>query len=150
MLPLLYNQYQRMSEIFRRFWVLGAVVPRCSVKKVFLEISQISQKNISARISFLITFSPEAFNFIKNETPVEVFSCECWEMSKNTFFTGHYRWLLLELFCSNRNNSSKVVSWVTAVTVSKCSNKNSNTLFFRIPQNNCFREVIFLQEPLTS
>ena len=33
---------------------LKAVVQRCSVKKVFLEISQNSQENICARVSFLI------------------------------------------------------------------------------------------------
>ena len=31
-----------------------AVVQRCSVTKVFLEISQISQENTCARVSFLI------------------------------------------------------------------------------------------------
>ena len=33
-----------------------AVVQRCSVKKVFLEISQNSQENTCARVSFLIKF----------------------------------------------------------------------------------------------
>ena len=33
---------------------LEAVTQRCSVKKVFLEISRNSQENISARASFLI------------------------------------------------------------------------------------------------
>ena len=33
-----------------------AVAQRCSVKKLFLEISQNSQENICARASFLITF----------------------------------------------------------------------------------------------
>ena len=32
----------------------GAVARRCSVKKVFLEISQNSQENTFARVSFLI------------------------------------------------------------------------------------------------
>ena len=32
----------------------GAVTQRCSVKKVFLEISQNSQENTCARVSFLI------------------------------------------------------------------------------------------------
>ena len=31
-----------------------AVIQRCSVKKVFLEISQISQENTCARVSFLM------------------------------------------------------------------------------------------------
>ena len=45
-----------------------AVVQRCFVKKVFLEIS------------------PNACNFIKKETLAQVFSCEFCEISKNTFF----------------------------------------------------------------
>ena len=47
----------------------AAVAQRCSVKKVFLEISQNSQENTSARVSFLI----------------KLFSCEFCEISKNTF-----------------------------------------------------------------
>ena len=35
--------------------LIGAVAQTCSIKKVFLEILQRSQKNTSARISFLIT-----------------------------------------------------------------------------------------------
>ena len=55
----------------------------CSVKKV--EISQYSQENIYARVSFLIKFQV-ACNFIKKETLAQVFSCEFYEISKNTFF----------------------------------------------------------------
>ena len=33
---------------------IGAVAQRCSVKKVFLQISQNSQENTCARVSFLI------------------------------------------------------------------------------------------------
>ena len=47
-------------------------------KKVFLKISQISQENTCARVSF----------FIK-ETLAQMFSCEFCEISKNTFFTEH-------------------------------------------------------------
>ena len=32
---------------------------------------------------------PEACNFIKKETLAQVFSCEFWEISENTFFTEH-------------------------------------------------------------
>ena len=32
---------------------------------------------------------PQACNFIKKETLVQVFSCEFCEISKNTFFTEH-------------------------------------------------------------
>ena len=55
-----------------------AVVQRCSVKKVFLEISKNSQKNAYARISSLV-------KFIEKETLALVFSCEFHEISKNTF-----------------------------------------------------------------
>ena len=52
-------------------------------KKVFSEISQNSQENTCARVSFLINF------FIRKETLAQVFSCEFCEISKNTFFTEH-------------------------------------------------------------
>ena len=58
-------------EIFR-------CLDKKGLKKVFLEISQNSQENICLRLSFLI-------NIIKKETLIQVFSCEFWEISKNTF-----------------------------------------------------------------
>ena len=65
--------------------VLEAVVRGCSVKKVFLEISQNSQENTCARVSFLIKLQVSACNFIKKETLAQVFSCEFCEISKNIF-----------------------------------------------------------------
>ena len=41
---------------------------------MFLEISQNSQENICARISFLIKLQAEACNFIKKETLAQLFS----------------------------------------------------------------------------
>ena len=64
-----------------------AVVQRCSVKKVFLNISQNSQENTFAR--------PSTRNFIKKETLVQVFSCELFEILRTPFFIEHLRWLLL-------------------------------------------------------
>ena len=52
---------------------IEAVVQRCSAKKVFLEVSQNIQEITCARVSFL------------KETLAQVFSCECCEISKNTF-----------------------------------------------------------------
>ena len=63
-----------------------AVARRCSVKKVFLEISQNSKENTCARVSFLIKLRTSACNFIKKETLAKVFSCEFCEISKSTFF----------------------------------------------------------------
>ena len=55
---------------------------------MFLEISQNSQENTCARVSFLTKLQacrPEACNFIKKETLTQVFSCEICEISTNTF-----------------------------------------------------------------
>ena len=53
-----------------------AVVRRCSVKEVFLKISQNSQENTCARVSFLIKLQALG-------TLAQVFSCEFCEISKN-------------------------------------------------------------------
>ena len=62
------------------------VVRRCSIKKVFLEISQNSQENSCARNYFLIKLQAKAWNFIKKESLTQMFSCEISEIFKNTFF----------------------------------------------------------------
>ena len=54
-----------------------AVVQRCSVKKVFLNISQNSQENTFAWLS--------TRNFIKKETLVQVFYCELFEILRTPF-----------------------------------------------------------------
>ena len=64
---------------------LEAVAQRCSVKKVFLEISQNSEENTCARVPFLIKSQAETCNFIQKETLAQVFSSEFCEISKNTF-----------------------------------------------------------------
>ena len=56
---------------------------------MFLEISQNSQENNHAGVSFLIKLQALACSFIKKETLSQVFSCEFCEIYKNTFFTGH-------------------------------------------------------------
>ena len=55
---------------------------------MFLEISQNSQENTSARVSFLIKLQcrPKACNFIEKETLAQVFSCEFCKICKNNFF----------------------------------------------------------------
>ena len=72
---------QLFSEIFQEIWsscevklvhaYSGAAAQECSIKKVFLEISQNSQENTCARASFLL--SCRACNFIKKETGKSAF-----------------------------------------------------------------------------
>ena len=56
---------------------------------MFLKISQNSQEDTCARVSFLIKLQAEACNFLKKETLAQVFSCEFCEIFKNTLFTEH-------------------------------------------------------------
>ena len=58
---------------------------------MFLKISQNSQENNRARVSFLIKLQASPYNFIKKETLVQLFSCEFYELFKNTFITEHLR-----------------------------------------------------------
>ena len=51
---------------------------------VFLKIPQNLQENICARASFFIKMQASACNFIKEQTPAQVFSCEFGEIFKNT------------------------------------------------------------------
>ena len=86
------NIFKR-AKVFR-FAYIEAVVRRCSVKKVFLEISQNSQENTCARVSFLIKLM--TCNFIKKETRAQVVSCEfCRKFLRTPFFVEHFWWLLL-------------------------------------------------------
>ena len=73
------NLSLEITEISLQNQVVEAVVQRCSVKKVFLKILQISQENTSARVSFLIKLQES----IRKETLAQVFSCEFCEISKN-------------------------------------------------------------------
>ena len=59
-----------------------ALAQRCSVKKIFLEISQNSHEIICVHQS---TFFDKVDNFIKKET----YTGEFCEISQNTFFTEH-------------------------------------------------------------
>ena len=95
------GSYINLNPTITKFLILGKVA--CSStfiqinreaasggilqQKVFWEISQNSQKNTCARVSFEIKLQTSACNFIEKETPAQVFSCEFCEISKNTCFT---------------------------------------------------------------
>ena len=83
--------------IFLNSSVLEAVTRRCSIKKVFLEISQNSQENTYTRVSFLIKLQDSACNFIKKETVAQVF---LWILKKNLKFLKHLQWLFLQFYAA--------------------------------------------------
>ena len=70
---------QRDSETCegKKSILIKAVVQRCSIKSIFLEISESSQENACARVSFLIQLQASGL--------AQVFSCKFCEISKNTF-----------------------------------------------------------------
>ena len=72
---------------------------------MFLWISQNSLESTSARASFLIKMQAETWNFIKIEALGQVFSCEFWEIFKNTFFTRHLRSTAIAFFVCYRQTS---------------------------------------------
>ena len=53
---------------------------------MFLEISQNSQENTCVRVYFLINLQD-----FKKDSLAQVFSYEFCEISKTTFFTGHFQ-----------------------------------------------------------
>ena len=72
-----------------------AVVQRCSVKKVFLEISQ-----NCARVSFLIKLQAEAATLFKKRLWRRCFPGNFAKFLKAPFLTEQLRWLLLPILSS--------------------------------------------------
>ena len=65
---------------------------RCSLKKVVFKISQYSQENTRAWVSFSIKLQASSLQlYKKKETLAQVLSCEFCEIFKNTFFKEHLR-----------------------------------------------------------
>ena len=66
--------------------IIEAVARRCSVKKVFLKVTQNSKENTCARVFFFDKVaSLRPATLLKTETLAQVFSCEFCQISKNTF-----------------------------------------------------------------
>ena len=104
-LPLWHNRKKRIIQLTRK---LGPkifpsekqteeVVWRCSIKKVFLKISQkFTGKHLCQSLFF-----NKVCNFIKKETLAKAFSCEFCETFKNTFFAEHLRTTTSKQFFDN-------------------------------------------------
>ena len=69
---------------------------RCSIEK---GVSQNSQENTCARVSFLMKLQTSACMYIKKGILVRLFYCEFFfDISSNTFFTEHFRATVSEPF----------------------------------------------------
>ena len=129
-----------------------AVAQRCSVKKLFLGISQNSQENICANVSLLLKFEAKVGNFISKETLAQVFPVNFAKFGRTPFLTEHLWWLLLVL--QNRcfyktpdihQKISELKSLFNTVTGLKAHNFNKKR-----PQHKCFPVNItkFLRIPV--
>ena len=96
---------------------LEAVVQKCSVKKLRLEISQNSKENTCARVSF--------FNKVADLTPATLLKKRLWhgcfpvnfvKFIRTPFYTEHLWWLLLIL--QESKNHADYYSLVLNLTVS--------------------------------
>ena len=67
----------------------------CSAKKVFLEISQNSQENTCARVSFLIKLQAAPATLLKKKLWHRCFPVNLAKFLRTPFFTEHLWWLLL-------------------------------------------------------
>ena len=84
--------FHRISVIIISELEARAVTRRCSIKQMFLKISQNSQETACARLSFLIKLQAQACNFIKKEALAQVmFSYENCKIFKNIYFIEHLR-----------------------------------------------------------
>ena len=68
---------------------------RCSVKKVYLKISQISQENTCVGVSFFSGLRPATL--LKRDSK-QVFSCEIYHILTNTYYEEHL-WTTASVRC---------------------------------------------------
>ena len=81
-------QIYSVLNIQRKYLKIEAVVRRCSIKKVFLEISQNSQEKACARVSFLIKLQASGIRpvtLLKKRLCRRCFSVNFSKFLKNTF-----------------------------------------------------------------
>ena len=97
---------------------IEAVVQRCSVKKVFLEISQNSQENTCARSSFLIKL--QASTLLKKRLWHRCFPVN-FAVFLRPFIIEHVWWLLLKL-----KNCMMIVSFLENFQHLLCAKKGKS------------------------
>ena len=82
--------------IISQMRLLETFVHRCSSKYVFLKISEISQENICAGVSFKQSCKPEGLNFIQKRLQHRCFPAKSPKFLRTPSFTEHLQPLLLD------------------------------------------------------
>ena len=115
------------ANIQRKFLKsIETVAKRCSIKKVFLEISQNSPENICARVSILL----KQKRFWRRYFPVKFA-----KILRTPFLTEHLQWLLLRA-------PNLGVSWHPNVSYSLYYPEHLKFLGKSTPQNTLFTEQL--------
>ena len=81
--------------IYLQYIIAEAVAQRCFLKKVFLEISQNSQENTCARVSFLIKLQAAPATLLKKRLWHRCFPVSSAKFLRTPFFIEHLWWLCL-------------------------------------------------------
>ena len=98
---LIESAYEHSAYIL----VVEAVVRRCSVKNLFLEISQNSQEHTCARVSFLIKLQGwRPATLLKKRRWHSCFPVNFVKFLRQPFFTEHLCWLLLWMVVRSLDN----------------------------------------------
>ena len=81
------------------------VTRRCSLQKVFLEISKNSQEHTRTRVSFLMKLKAEACSFIKKETGLQLY------LKRDTCFPVNFEKISRTLFYRTPPVASSVLTF---------------------------------------
>ena len=92
-----HTQRQQQFEENQECQRTEAVVQRCSLKKVFLEISQNSQENTCTRICFLIKETLLKQTLLKRRLRHRCFPVNLVKFLRTAFFIERLWWLLLKV-----------------------------------------------------
>ena len=87
-----------------------AIVQRCSVKKLFLKLSQNSQENTCARLQ---AWGLRTATLLKKRLLHRCFPVNFAKFLRTTFPTVHLRWLLLRNWNFALNNNIGVSHWLS-------------------------------------
>ena len=118
-----------------------AVAQTSSVKKVFLEISQNSQENTCARVSFLKKLQTMACNFIKKRLWHKCFPVNFAKFLRTPFLTEHLWWLLLLLLvviCCHK------LSLAVSLVVTRFTTRCHSLSLIVIPFHSMYHLPVFL------
>ena len=76
----------KMHSKVKNMWWTEAVTQRCSIKNMFLKISQNLLENTCARVSFLIKLQAAPETLFKKEFLAQLFYSEFCEFFKDSYF----------------------------------------------------------------